>query len=321
MIDQDATVVTRLREAGAVLVAKLSMVEIAGGMGYRQANASLTGPGPEPVGYVAVERRQLVGLGLGGGGGTGAVRDRVGDDRQHQLAEQPVRPLGPAPDLRPRLARRGHGALVDARQGRPDGPYGLRLRHDPRRHRRPRPRRPLGLRSALPLEGRRAARDASSSSPSSRTVSRTRSRRSASTSSGRSTSSRASRRSRRPRSRTGRAGPVATTILGAEKASAFEEMVDSGEVFGLTAPEDRIGGFAVADDPRDRVPPRPADPRADLPRVRRLARPVRRRPHRGPIGHGREDHRRTRQELPLGLAPPRRQRLRHPRADAADRPR
>jgi aspartyl-tRNA(Asn)/glutamyl-tRNA(Gln) amidotransferase subunit A len=39
-------------------------------------------------------------------------------------------------------------------------------------------------------------------------------------------------------------GPVATTILGAEKASAFEEMLDSGEVFGLTAPEDRIGGFA-----------------------------------------------------------------------------
>jgi aspartyl-tRNA(Asn)/glutamyl-tRNA(Gln) amidotransferase subunit A len=27
-------------------------------------------------------------------------------------------------------------------------------------------------------------------------------------------------------------------------ASAFEEMVDSGEVFKLTAPEDRIGGFA-----------------------------------------------------------------------------
>lgn len=27
-------------------------------------------------------------------------------------------------------------------------------------------------------------------------------------------------------------------------ASAFEEMVDSGEVFELTAPEDRIGGFA-----------------------------------------------------------------------------
>jgi aspartyl-tRNA(Asn)/glutamyl-tRNA(Gln) amidotransferase subunit A len=39
-------------------------------------------------------------------------------------------------------------------------------------------------------------------------------------------------------------GLVASTILGAEMASAFEEMVTSGEVFQLTAPEDRIGGFA-----------------------------------------------------------------------------
>ncbi|MCA9116451.1 MAG: amidase [Planctomycetaceae bacterium] len=44
----EATVVTRLRQAGAVLVAKLAMVEIAGGMGYRQADASFTGPGLNP---------------------------------------------------------------------------------------------------------------------------------------------------------------------------------------------------------------------------------------------------------------------------------
>src|SRR5207249_1074942 len=48
VIDRDATVIARLRDAGAVLVAKLSMVELAGGMGYRQANASLTGPGRNP---------------------------------------------------------------------------------------------------------------------------------------------------------------------------------------------------------------------------------------------------------------------------------
>ena len=48
LIDEDATVVRRLREAGAVLVAKLSMVEIAGGLGYEQANASFTGPGLNP---------------------------------------------------------------------------------------------------------------------------------------------------------------------------------------------------------------------------------------------------------------------------------
>jgi aspartyl-tRNA(Asn)/glutamyl-tRNA(Gln) amidotransferase subunit A len=48
MFDVDATVVTRLREAGAVLAAKLAMVELAGGLGYQQANASFTGPGLNP---------------------------------------------------------------------------------------------------------------------------------------------------------------------------------------------------------------------------------------------------------------------------------
>jgi aspartyl-tRNA(Asn)/glutamyl-tRNA(Gln) amidotransferase subunit A len=41
--DYDATVVTRLREAGAILTAKLAMIELAGGMGYNQADASWTG--------------------------------------------------------------------------------------------------------------------------------------------------------------------------------------------------------------------------------------------------------------------------------------
>lgn len=45
---EDATVVARLAAAGAVLVAKLAMVELAGGMGYNQANASFTGPGKTP---------------------------------------------------------------------------------------------------------------------------------------------------------------------------------------------------------------------------------------------------------------------------------
>lgn len=44
----DATVVARLKAAGAVLVAKLASVELAGGMGYEQADASFTGPGRTP---------------------------------------------------------------------------------------------------------------------------------------------------------------------------------------------------------------------------------------------------------------------------------
>ncbi|MGH7530395.1 MAG: amidase [Gemmatimonadales bacterium] len=47
-LDYDAAVVEKLRAAGAVLVAKLAMVELAGGMGYDQPNASFTGPGKTP---------------------------------------------------------------------------------------------------------------------------------------------------------------------------------------------------------------------------------------------------------------------------------
>jgi len=46
--DYDATAVRRLEDAGAVLCAKLAMVELAGGMGYRQPHASFTGPGINP---------------------------------------------------------------------------------------------------------------------------------------------------------------------------------------------------------------------------------------------------------------------------------
>jgi aspartyl-tRNA(Asn)/glutamyl-tRNA(Gln) amidotransferase subunit A len=46
--DHDATVIQKLEAAGAVLCAKLAMVELAGGMGYRQPHASFTGPGINP---------------------------------------------------------------------------------------------------------------------------------------------------------------------------------------------------------------------------------------------------------------------------------
>ena len=44
----DATVVAKLRRAGAVLAAKLAMVQLAGGGGYRYPSASLQGPGRDP---------------------------------------------------------------------------------------------------------------------------------------------------------------------------------------------------------------------------------------------------------------------------------
>jgi aspartyl-tRNA(Asn)/glutamyl-tRNA(Gln) amidotransferase subunit A len=48
VFDYDAAVVQKLRGAGAVLVAKLAMVELAGGFGYNNADASFTGPGRTP---------------------------------------------------------------------------------------------------------------------------------------------------------------------------------------------------------------------------------------------------------------------------------
>ncbi|MCY3637491.1 MAG: amidase, partial [Chloroflexi bacterium] len=50
VFEYDAAVVRKLEAAGATLAAKLAMVEIAGGMGYRQPNASFTGPGMTPWG-------------------------------------------------------------------------------------------------------------------------------------------------------------------------------------------------------------------------------------------------------------------------------
>lgn len=48
VFDHDATAIARLEEAGAVLVAKLAMVELAGGFGYNNPDASFTGPGRTP---------------------------------------------------------------------------------------------------------------------------------------------------------------------------------------------------------------------------------------------------------------------------------
>ena len=48
IFDYDATLVRKLEEAGAVLVAKLAMVELAGGLGYSNTNATFTGPGLNP---------------------------------------------------------------------------------------------------------------------------------------------------------------------------------------------------------------------------------------------------------------------------------
>ncbi len=46
--DYDATVIKKLRAAGAVLIGKAAMIELAGGMGYRFASASISGAAKNP---------------------------------------------------------------------------------------------------------------------------------------------------------------------------------------------------------------------------------------------------------------------------------
>jgi aspartyl-tRNA(Asn)/glutamyl-tRNA(Gln) amidotransferase subunit A len=48
MFDYDATVIRKLNDAGAVLLGKCAMVEFAGGLGYRYADSSISGPGRNP---------------------------------------------------------------------------------------------------------------------------------------------------------------------------------------------------------------------------------------------------------------------------------
>ena len=48
ILDRDATVIRRLRDAGAILLGKTAMVEFAGCLGYWYPNASLQGPGRNP---------------------------------------------------------------------------------------------------------------------------------------------------------------------------------------------------------------------------------------------------------------------------------
>ena len=48
VFDYDATVIKKLAKAGAIVIGKLSMIELAGGGGYKYPAASLTGPGLNP---------------------------------------------------------------------------------------------------------------------------------------------------------------------------------------------------------------------------------------------------------------------------------
>lgn len=243
VIDADATVVRKLREAGAVLVGKLSMVEIAGGMGYRQANASLTGPGLNPW---DVERWSGgSSSGSGSAVSAGLVPFAIGSETIGSI-NSPSSQCG-ITGLRPtygRVSRAGAmalswtldkvgpmartafdcGTILDAIAGPdPDDPSAFD--------------RPFRWRSITPLGRKFKLAVLKDGVKGAQPEVKEHFERALEVFKGFATIEEVTLPS-------WPSGPVATTILGAEMASAFEEMLDSGEVFGLTAPEDRIGGFA-----------------------------------------------------------------------------
>lgn len=243
VIDRDAAVVRKLREAGAVLAGKLSMVELAGGMGYRQPNASLTGPGLNPwdVG------RWSGGSSSGSGSAVaaGLVPFAIGTETWGSITT-PASYCG-LTGLRPTYGRVSRaGAMALAWTHDKIGPM-CRTAHDcglvldaiagpdpddPSSSDRPfqyppadGPGRPY--RMAVLKEGVKDAQPEVKAN-----------------------FERALEVFRQLGTVEEVEVPdlpfalVAGTIISAEGAAAFEEMLESGEILKLTAPEDRIGGFA-----------------------------------------------------------------------------
>jgi aspartyl-tRNA(Asn)/glutamyl-tRNA(Gln) amidotransferase subunit A len=241
--DYDATVVRRLEEAGAVLVAKLAMVEFAGGMGYRQPNASFTGPGISP--WATDTWSGGSSSGSGAAVGAGLVPFAIGSETWGSI-------LGPATfcgvsGLRPtygRVSRHGAmalcwtldklgplaltaddcGLVLDAIAGGDprDSTAATRVyRYDP------------------PVDGERAFRFAVVRGTVEATEPAVRD-----------TVQRALDTLRtlgtveeltlpeRPYE------PMTRMILWAESASAFERLIEGGVLSGLTAPEDRFSAYA-----------------------------------------------------------------------------
>ncbi len=110
VFDYDAHVVEKLREAGAVLVAKLAMIELAGGGGYEQPNASFTGPCKVPWNTEAWSGGSS--SGSGAAVAAGAVGFAIGSETRGSI-HSPANNCGIS-GLRPtygRVSRRGAMAL------------------------------------------------------------------------------------------------------------------------------------------------------------------------------------------------------------------
>ena len=132
----DAVVVKRLHEAGAVLVAKLSLGALA------LNDIWFGGPDDEPV----AAGGRVVGLERGTGRrhcrGIGRFRDRERDWRQHRQSLDALRDYRTAAHVRPRGAHRRDDSVLVARQTRPHDAHGRGRHAGAACHLRARRRRP-----------------------------------------------------------------------------------------------------------------------------------------------------------------------------------
>jgi aspartyl-tRNA(Asn)/glutamyl-tRNA(Gln) amidotransferase subunit A len=244
LLRSDATAVGRLKAAGAVLCAKLAMVELAGGMGYNQAFATFTGPGKTP--WDPTRWSGGSSSGSGSAVGAGMVPFAIGSETWGSI-QFPAAFCGVS-GLRPTYGRVSrHGAMALSWTMDKLGPLGrtaedcgvvlaaiagrdradptslaARFTFPPRAARRHRFR--IGvLRGTLDKTQPEVRRNFEASLAVLREFAEV---------------------------RTHLVLPdfpydaMASTIIDAEAASAFEPLVESGRITELTAPEDRIGGYA-----------------------------------------------------------------------------
>lgn len=244
MLRGDAAVIRRLRAAGAVLCAKLAMVELAGGMGYNQAFASFTGPGKTP--WDVTRWSGGSSSGSGAAVGAGLVPFAIGSETWGSI-QFPAAFCGVS-GLRPtygRVSRHGAmalswtmdklgplarsaedcGLVLAAIAGRdPADPSSLQGRFEyPGRARRPGRFRIGVLQGTLDRTQPEVRRNFEGSLADLREFAEIRDD---------------LRLPDYPYE------AMASTIIDAEAASAFEPLIQSGRITELTAPEDRIGGYA-----------------------------------------------------------------------------
>ncbi len=111
--DYNATVIEKLNRAGAVLIGKAAMIELAGGLGYSAGDASLTGPCKNPWNTKYWTCGSSSGSGAIVACGDGALGDRVGYARVDYLSFIMVRNFGDAAEFWAREPARRDGDCVD----------------------------------------------------------------------------------------------------------------------------------------------------------------------------------------------------------------